>query len=137
MSGTPSIPSLYTASAGLNVIKRIGISQIREKSRSQTQRIIDKSRERGFTVFSPESEKNRGGAVSLVLPHGYQIKQALEQRQIFVDYRQGQGREPDIIRVGPHFYTKDEEIDVLFTAIDEIFRSGEHKKFPEELKTVT
>ena len=137
MSGTPSIPSLYTVSAGLNIIKNIGIEPIRDKSSKQTRRIIDLARQRGFSLFSPDEEEKRGGAVSLILPYGYQVKQALGRRGIIVDFRKGKSREPDTIRVGPHFYSEDNEIDELFSALDEIYSRQEYKKFPEDIKTVT
>ena len=80
---------------------------------------------------------NSLGAVSLDLPYAFSIKQALEQRKVKVDFRKGEYKEPDVIRVGPHFYTNEREIDVLFREIDEIYDSGEFKKFSEEVKHVT
>lgn len=137
MSGTPPVPCLYTAEAGLDIIKKIGISEIRDKSLSLTELIIKKAKEREFRLFTPEENNLRGGAVSVSMPHGFQVKQALEQRRIKVDFRKGKEKELDIIRIGPHFYTKDEEIDILFREIDAVYSSGEFKKFPEEIRHVT
>jgi kynureninase len=137
MAGTPSIPSLYTASAGLDIIARIGILQIRKKSQRQTRLIMSKAQERGFALYSPEDDELRGGSVSLSIPHGYQVKQALGERGIIIDYRQGDRQDMEIIRVGPHFYTKDDEINVLFDTLDEIYSSEEYKNFPNEIKSVT
>lgn len=137
MSGTPAVPSLSTAAAGLDIITHVGVSQIREKSLKQTRFIIDKAVERGFALFTPEDEELRGGSVSLNIPHGYQVKQALEEHGIIIDYRQGSGKEPDIIRIGPHFYTKDDELDIFFDTLDELYSSGAYKKFPNEIKSAT
>jgi kynureninase len=137
MSGTPSIPSLYTVSAGLNIIKNLGIGPIREKSLKQTRHIIDMARKREFSLFSPVEDEKRGGAVSLILNYGYQVKQALGKRGIIVDFRKGKGREPDILRVGPHFYTEDNEINEFFSALDEIYSRQEYKQYLEDNKTVT
>jgi len=137
MAGTPAVPSLYTASAGLDIIARIGISQIRKKSQNQTRLIINKARERGFVLYSPEVDKLRGGSVSLSIPHGFQVKQALGEQGIIIDYRKGDRQDTDIIRVGPHFYTKDEEINVLFNTLDKVYSSEEYKKFPDKIKSVT
>ena len=137
MSGTPAIPSLYTASAGLDIITNVGVSKIREKSQEQTRLIIDKASERGFLLFSPDDNSSRGGSVSLDIPHGYPVKQALGEHGIIIDYRKGPGREPDIIRVGPHFYTRDEEINVFFDTLDKIYSSEEYKNYPDEIKIVT
>ncbi len=118
-------------------MKKIGIPGIRDKSLSLTELIINKAKERGYRLFTPEENNLRGGSVSISLPHALAVKQALEKRDVKVDFRKGQDKEPDVIRVGPHFYTKDEEIDILFREIDAIYTSGEFKKFQEEIKHVT
>lgn len=137
MSGTPPIPSLYTARAGLEIIDSIGVQQIRQKSISQTRLIIENSKRRDFGIFSPQEDSFRGGAVSVHLPHAFQVKQALEARKIKVDYRKGENSEPDVIRIGPHFYTLEEEIHSFFETIDTIYTSKEYRTFPEEIKHVT
>lgn len=137
MSGTPPIASLYTARAGLEIINSIGIPQIRKKSITQTRLVIENSKKRNFVVFSPEDDTYRGGAVSVNLPHAYQVKQALEERQFKVDYRKGKNSEPDVIRIGPHFYTQDEELHSLFKTIDTIYATREYMSFPEQIKHVT
>ena len=63
--------------------------------------------------------------------------QALIQNKVKVDFRKGMDEEPDVIRVGPHFYTKDEEIELLFDHIDKILASGEYKKFAGKSELVT
>lgn len=137
MSGTPPIASLYTACGGLEIVDAIGVENIRHKSISQTRAIISNSKKRGFRIFSPEEDMYRGGAVSIHCPHAFQVKQALEKRRFKVDFRMGRGSEQDVIRIGPHFYTMDEEIHSLFDAIDSIFATEEYKSFPEEIKRVT
>jgi kynureninase len=137
LSGTPSIPSLYTARSGIEIINRIGLPQIRQKSIAQTRQIIKNSRQRDFDVFSPEDDTQRGGAVSVHLPYAFQVKQALEKKQFKVDFRKGKGTEPDVIRIGPHFYTEDEEIRSLFKAIDTIYATKEYWAFPDEINHVT
>ncbi len=99
--------------------------------------IIKKAKERGYRLFTPEDNNLRGGSVSICLPYAFPVKQALEERSVKVDFRKGDDEEPDVIRVGPHFYTKDEEIDILFREIDAVYASGEFKKFPTGIKRVT
>ncbi|MFC2168959.1 aminotransferase class V-fold PLP-dependent enzyme [Acidobacteriota bacterium] len=137
MSGTPPIPCLYAALEGLRIIQKIGLPQIRKKSLYQTQMIFEKAQERGFQLYSVKEQNYRGGAVSINLPHAFQVKQAVEDRKIKVDFRKGKDSEPDVIRVGPHFYTQNEEIDIFFKEIDEIYRSKTFKKYPDKSKRVT
>ncbi len=137
MSGTSPIPSLYTALAGLEAINRVGLPQIRRKSLALTQRLIRGAKEKGYGVFTPEEEERRGGAVSIHMPHACSVRTALEKRGIRVDFRKGKGREPDVIRVGPHFYNSEEEIDAFFHAVDEIYATKEYEQYPEKLDEVT
>jgi kynureninase len=137
MSGTPPIPSLYTAMAGLEIIQEIGMESIRRKSIGQTKKLIQKASERGFEVYTPIEDDLRGGAVSIGVPDAHLVKQALVMRNVKVDFRKGQNREPDVIRVGPHFYTDDAEIELFFQLLDEIIASGEYKKFDGKTETVT
>lgn len=137
MSGTPPIPCLYTALAGLEEISKVGISQIRDKSVRMTGTIIKMAKKRGFTSFTPEENKLRGGAVSLNIPFAFQIKQCLDFRKIQVDFRKGESNETDVIRIGPHFYNTEDEIKDFFSAVDEILSSGEFRKYPEYFSSVT
>ncbi len=137
MSGTPPIPCLYAAQPGLEIIRKIGISNIRKKSLSLTESIIKKAKQRKFQIFTPEEDSLRAGAVSMGLSHALAVEQALEQRGVKVDFRKGEAEESDVIRVGPHFYNTKEEIEILFREIDAIFSSGELKKFPQDFKKAT
>jgi len=137
MSGTPPVSSLYTAQAGLEIIKEIGIPGIRKNSLALTDLILKKAKENRFRLYTPEQEHLRGGAVSFGLPNALAVKLALEQRGIKVDFRKGEGKEPDILRVGPHFYSKVEEIEILFREIEAIYSSGEYKKFKDSTRNVT
>jgi kynureninase len=137
MSGTPPISCLYTATAGLDIIQKIGIEPIRQKSVEQTGKLIKNASERGFPLYTPVENEKRGGAVSIGLPFAHQVKQALLSKKVKVDFRKGTDEEPDVIRVGPHFYTKDDEIELLFHLIDEILASGEYKKFTSKSELVT
>jgi kynureninase len=137
MSGTPPVACLYSVEPGLDIIRKVGIEAIREKSKHQTEEIIKKACEMDFKVYSSEKSDQRGGAVSLGLPHAFQVSQALEQKNIRVDFRKGDKSVPDVIRVGPHFYTRDEEIEILFENIRFIFKSGAYKKFPDITTHIT
>jgi hypothetical protein len=53
--------------------------------------------------------------VILDVPRAEIVVKELERRNILVDYRPGAG-----VRVGPHFYNTDEEVDQLVASIREI-----------------
>ena len=68
--------------------------------------------EAGFRVNSPRDPNQRGGTVVIDVPNGYEITKELGRRDYLVDYRPGAG-----IRVAPHFYSKDEELELIIREI--------------------
>jgi len=59
MGGTPSVPALYAASAGYEIIQQVGLPAIRAKSLRQTQRLIELADEAGFPVRSCRDARTR------------------------------------------------------------------------------
>ena len=115
MNGTPNVPAMYAAQPGLRIVRDIGVDAIREKSRRQTARLIELADARGWRVNTPRDPERRGGTVSLDLPNSPDVCAALLARDILVDWRPKAG-----VRMSPHFYTKDEELDAAVAAVDEI-----------------
>ena len=132
LGGTPSIPSLYAAIEGPRLIRRAGIERVREKSMRQTARLVQLAQEQGYPIKAPGDPRRRGGTVAFDVPYGYEVAQALLARQILVDYRPGAG-----IRVAPHFYTRDDEIEFTVASIAEILRDGSWQKFVDSRSVVT
>jgi kynureninase len=136
-SGTPAVPSLYTARAGLEALRRVGPAQVRAKSLRLTELIIARAGERGFPVHSPGEKSRRAGHVAFHVPHGLAVKLALEARGVKTDFRRGGPGEPGVLRVGPHFYNTAEEVEALFREIDDVLRRKEYRAFFNARATVT
>jgi kynureninase len=115
LHGSPSIPALYSARSGYRIINKIGVERIREKSRRQTSLLINLAREHGFEVMTPLDPERRGGTVTLKLPHMEAVAAELLRREILVDFRPLAG-----IRLSPHFYTTDDEIERALSEISTI-----------------
>lgn len=132
LNGTPAIPVLYLAAEGARIIRKAGIQEIREKSIRQTSLLIDLADARGYKVHAPRDPERRGGTVAFDVPHGYEVAQYLLSQNIIVDYRVGAG-----IRVAPHFYTTDEEVERCVLEIDQCLETGAWKKFEGQRSVVT
>jgi kynureninase len=114
-SGTPNVPSLYSARAGYEIVARIGVPAIRERSLRLTRRLIDAARRHGWPLNTPVEDAERGGTVVIDVPNGAAVTDELLRRQVIVDYRPNAG-----IRIAPHFYTTDREIDVAIETIESL-----------------
>lgn len=115
LNGTPAIPALYAAMSGYEIINEIGVENIRAKSLRQTNRLIELADEAGFGVNTPRNPGQRGGTVTLDVANAPEVTRELLRRDFLVDYRPGAG-----IRIAPHFYTKDEELDLVVREIQTI-----------------
>ena len=132
LGGTPVIPALYAAAEGPKILRRAGMDAIRAKSVRQTSRLIELADARGYPVKAPRNAAQRGGTVAVDVPHGYEVSQFLLERDVIVDYRPGAG-----IRIAPHFYTTDVELERAMTTIDEALSEGGWRRFEQHRSVVT
>jgi kynureninase len=132
LNGTPSIPSLFAASEGPKIVRKAGIDRIRAKSIRQTEHLIAQAEARGYPVTAPRNAAERGGTVAFDVPHAYEMAKLLLSQDVVVDYRPGAG-----IRIAPHFYTADSELDRAVSLIDQGLASGDWKRFSASRSTVT
>ena len=130
LGGTPVIPALYAATAGPRIVRRAGIAAIRAKSVRQTSRLIELADARGYEVRAPRDAARRGGTVAVEVPHAFEVSQYLLAHDVLVDYRPGAG-----IRIAPHFYTSDDELERAMAMIDDALRGGAWRKY-ERVSTV-
>jgi kynureninase len=121
MGGTPAVAALYQSRAGQAIVGEIGARKIRDKSLVMTQKCIDWVDELGMKLNSPRPAEQRGGSVVFDFVGSADVCRELNRRKYFCDHRPGVG-----IRIAPHFYTKPEEIELLFAEIKKI-RGGAGK----------
>jgi kynureninase len=119
LNGTPHIPALHACQPGLEIIGRVGMESIRKKSQRQTARLIEGALERGWRVNTPRDPEGRGGTVSIDCPHAREVTRELLAREILVDYRPAAG-----VRLSPHFYNRDEELDFALAQMEEILKTS-------------
>jgi kynureninase len=118
-SGTPNVPALYSARAGYEIVAEIGVEAIRRKSLRLTRRMMEQARAAGFRLNTPEKDDERAGAVIIDVPDGRNVSNELIRREVIVDYRPDAG-----IRMAPHFYNTEEEIDHAMETLNAIVGAG-------------
>jgi kynureninase len=126
--GTPSIPALYSALPGLQIIEEVGIENIAHESRRRTEWMIQFALEQGWKVNTPRNVAERGGSVMIgagrgpqrgnadgVLDDGPEMVARLAERRVFVDCRPGVG-----LRISPHFFNTDDEVSQAMEILEEL-----------------
>jgi kynureninase len=123
LTGTPNVPAHYAATAGYDLIEEIGVDRIRANSLRQTQLLIDLADAAGFDVRSPREDRRRGGTVTVHVEEFPAVHRELTEREILCDFRPDAG-----IRLGPHYFTSDDELRFVIAQIGEIVETGAHAR---------
>jgi len=123
LTGTPNVPAHFAATAGYDLIEEVGVDRIRENSLRQTQLLIDLADAAGYEVRSPRTADRRGGTVTVHVPDFPAVHRELTEREILCDFRPDAG-----IRLGPHYYTSDDELRFVVDQIGEILATGAHER---------
>lgn len=119
LTGTPNPAAHFAATAGYDLVEEIGIDRIRESSLRHTDLLVEHADRVGLEVLSPRDPVRRGGAVIVGAPEAGSVYAELEERGILCDFRPGAG-----IRIGPHFFTSDDEIRFAVEQIADILETG-------------
>ncbi len=103
--GTPSLPSVHYALGGQDVVDEIGVPAIRERNAALTERLVNGARAAGLRLrMAPEPEQ-RSAIVMVAIEDPAAAVAHMARRHIVVDSRPGH------VRVSPHFYNTEDEID--------------------------
>jgi kynureninase len=115
LTGTPNPAAHYAGTAGYDLVEEIGVDRIRESSLRQTQLLIDLADAAGFEVTSAREPDRRGGTVVLRVREFAAVHAELEARAVLCDFRPDAG-----IRLGPHYFTTDDELRFAVEQITDI-----------------
>ena len=113
--GTPAAPIAFIAQGGLDIISEVGPANTRGRQQDLIDYVVARADDARLPVRSPRDRNARGGMVNLgVGQEAEKVCHALLDRDVCTDFR-GDG-----IRVSPHFFNNEEDIDRLFSALREI-----------------
>ena len=130
--GTPSVAAFLAATAGYEIVLEAGVEAIRAHSIRLTEHMWGRLESAGFPVRSPKDPQRRGGTLTVGLrpeENGPAFVKALEERGILVDHRPDAG-----VRVSPHFYTLEDELDEF---VEELARMREKGSWRAHVSATT
>ncbi len=118
LSGTPAVPALLGAAAGYRIVAEVGVERIRARSLAMTDRLIEIADDLEIPIRSPRDQSVRGGTITFQVEDEDEVAAALIDDEIIVDARPGSG-----VRVGPHFYNSDDDIERFGEALARLVRT--------------
>jgi selenocysteine lyase/cysteine desulfurase len=108
---TPHFPNIIALKAAIAYISKINILRIEERIRYLTQYLIDRLAELKIQVLSPLSNTHRSAIIVFKSRSPEHLVAYLGKKRIIVSARGGG------IRVSPHFYNDEGDIDYLISAL--------------------
>lgn len=112
--GSHNLMAINALGASLRIIEGAGKQYVENRIRELTTYLLEKSREKNYKTVTPEKWENRAGIISLY-KDGVDVdataKRLAEDHQIIIAARRG------YLRVSPHFYNEEEELDRLVEAL--------------------
>ncbi|QNQ08661.1 aminotransferase class V-fold PLP-dependent enzyme [Sphingomonas alpina] len=110
-AGTPPVPSLYSARAGLDLILATGVDAIEARVRGLTRYALDRLREADIAVVTPDQDALRGPMIAIPARDEMALVAYLAERDMVVSCRDGN------IRAGFHAYNIEAEVDRFVVAL--------------------
>jgi selenocysteine lyase/cysteine desulfurase len=108
--GSYNVPGLLGLKASLELLDSIGVDAVAHRLRALTDRLIAGLDRKGYVVVSPRSNERWSGIVSFTSPthdHLKVVGQMKQNHRTELVVREGR------LRVSPHFYNTEEQIDQL------------------------
>jgi len=105
--GAPSFVSYMGAVAAIKLLLEMGIEKIQERVLDLTDLLMEKVKDLGYQLTTPEDRECRSGIVHFHIDKAQEKADALKKKGIIVSARSNG------LRVAPHFYNTEEEIDRL------------------------
>ena len=109
-SGTPVVPSLYAAVAGLEIINSIGIGKIHAHVSTIHEAIRKGLDSLGANVVTPRDPHKHGAMLAIASLDQNQHVAALEDLKVITSSRDGN------VRISPHFYNDESDVEAVVSA---------------------
>ena len=109
--GTPALHMVHSALGGQEIIDEVTLPRIRERNQYLTELLIDRAHGAGFKVRCAPTKEQRSAIVMIALDDAKSAVDHLADRGIIVDHRPGH------VRVSPHFYNLESELDQVLNEL--------------------
>jgi len=103
-TGTPPVPALYAANAGLELLDRLDPAAVREHVRALVRACTERLVAQGETVRAADGTDRQGAHVALVDPDPAALAASLAQRRVLVSPR------GDVVRLAFHYYNTADDV---------------------------
>ena len=109
--GTPPVPAIYTALAGVGLIQSHGLERIAAQVAELTAALREGVVEGGFQLATPDDPGRHGPLIAIKASDEHALVKALEEERIVTSCRDGN------LRLSAHFYNDFEDIERVLAGL--------------------
>ena len=110
-AGTPNVPSMYAAQAGLGLLLDVGVINAWEVSRQLHEELREGVQALGGTVVTPSESGAHGPMIAIAATDEHALVDAMAADGVIVSSRDGN------LRVSPHFYNNSTDVKVVLSSL--------------------
>jgi kynureninase len=110
-AGTPPVPNIYAGLAGMALVEAAGVEAIEAHVRALNARLLAGLDELGASIATPRAEERRGALVCVRSTDVAALVAALHDDRIVTSSRD------DNLRISPHLYNVEEDVDRVIEAL--------------------
>ena len=108
-----NLMGVFGLGAAMELLMEAGIGDIERRVLDLGDRIIEEAEKRGFETLTPRARHERGGNITFRGHFDLEtVRSRLREKGIMINVRGGG------LRVSPHFYNIEADIERLFEAVD-------------------
>jgi len=109
--GTPPIPSVFAAVAGLKLLLEVGLEQSWRQTIAIHRMLRQELSNLSPTFVTPEDSKAHAGLIAFKSVDEHKLVSALDHDQVIVSSRDGN------VRISPHFYNNEADVESLMKSL--------------------
>ncbi|WP_054968532.1 aminotransferase class V-fold PLP-dependent enzyme [Alicyclobacillus ferrooxydans] len=118
-TGTPPVLAAFAARGGMDLIFDVGLERIERRIDELSAYAVQGVQARGLDLASPEDITLKGANTAIRVSNAHDVEVFLMEKSIIASAR------GDVIRLAPHFFSTEAELDRALDAICE--RNGQHR----------
>ncbi|QQE80511.1 aminotransferase class V-fold PLP-dependent enzyme [Alicyclobacillus sp. SO9] len=110
-TGTPPVLAAFAARGGMDLIYEVGLKRIEQRIDELSAHTVAGVKARGLNLASPETIPHKGASTAIRVSDSHDVETFLMRKNIIASAR------GDVIRLAPHFYSKEADIDSALDAV--------------------
>ena len=110
-SGTPPIPNIYAAIAGLNFLQTLGVDVIESHIQMLTEALIEGAMRAGYSLMTPVQPQQHCALITIKSNDVHQLVNRLAAQGVITSSRDNN------LRISPHFYNTLGDIEATLAAL--------------------